>query len=161
EATLDRLMERLRPLARTTSPFDVGTPAGRGHHWVGPKLVCEVRFTDWTADGGIRHPTFLGLRDDKRPEECRREAASAEPAPTEPPRVSISNPRKIFWPDEGYTKSDLVAYYEAVSAWLLPYLANRPLVLTRYPDGIAGKSFYQKDAPDFVPSWVRTERIWA
>ena len=170
---LDRLMERLRPLARPTSPFDVGTPAGRGHHWVEPELVCEVRFTEWTSDGGIRHPTFLGLRDDKRPEECRREAPGVTDAPSEdtppaaasttpePPRVAISNPRKIFWPDDGYTKADLVAYYEAVSAALLPYLADRPLVLTRYPDGIAGKSFYQKDAPDFVPSWVRTERIWA
>src|SRR4029077_8015778 len=75
--------------------------------------------------------------------------------------VSVTNPRKVFWPDEGYTKSDLIAYYEAVSPWLLPYLKDRPLVLTRYPDGIAGKSFYQKHAPDFVPSWIRTERVWA
>ena len=162
EAALDRLMGKLRPLARATSPFDVGTPPGRGHHWVEPRLVCEVRFTEWTTDGGVRHPTFLGLRDDKRPEECRRETPAPVEAPTDaPPRVAISNPRKIFWPAEGYTKADLVAYYEAVSGWLLPYLANRPLVLTRYPDGITGKSFYQKDAPEFVPSWIRTERIFA
>jgi bifunctional non-homologous end joining protein LigD len=175
DAALARLMEQLRPLARATSPFDVGTPGGRGHHWVEPQLVCEVRFTDWTSDGGIRHPTFLGLRDDKLPMECRRETggkvdgevsaalptSEAAPAPADPPRVTISNPRKVFWPDEGYTKSDLVGYYESVSAWLLPYLANRPIVLTRYPDGIKGKSFYQKDAPDFAPAWVRTERIWA
>jgi bifunctional non-homologous end joining protein LigD len=172
DAALRRLMDTLRPLARTTSPFDVGGPSGRGHHWVEPRLVCEVRFTEWTEDGGIRHPAFLGLRDDKRPEECRREPLSAgsvgaadgappAPATAEPPRVAISNPRKVFWPDEGYTKADLVAYYEAVSPWLLPYLKDRPLVLTRYPDGITGKSFYQKDAPDFAPSWVRTERVWA
>jgi bifunctional non-homologous end joining protein LigD len=173
DAALRRLMDMLRPLARATSPFDVGTPGGRGHHWVEPRLVCDVRFTDWTEDGGIRHPAFLGLRDDKRPEECRRETPSRDaelgeepppaspPAIVEPPRVTISNPRKIFWPDEGYTKADLVAYYEAVSPWLLPYLEDRPLVLTRYPDGIGGKSFYQKDAPDFVPSWVRIERVWA
>src|SRR5256885_3712191 len=73
EATLELVSERLRPLARATSPFEAGTPAGRGHHWVEPKRVCGVRFTEWTADGGIRHPTFLGLRDDKRPEDCRRE----------------------------------------------------------------------------------------
>ena len=165
---LDRLMDLLRPLARPTSPFAAGTPPGRGHHWVEPELVCEVRFTEWTAEGGLRHPTFLGLRDDKRPEECRREpvGVEAEPpatsaTPSEAPRVAISNPRKVFWPDEGYTKHDLVAYYETVSPWLLPYLKDRPLVLTRYPDGIAGKSFYQKDAPEFAPSWVRTERVWA
>jgi bifunctional non-homologous end joining protein LigD len=175
DAALARLMEQLRPLARATSPFDAGTPGGRGHHWVEPRLVCEVRFTDWTSDGGIRHPAFLGLRDDKLPTECRRETfteldgeisaapptSEATPAPADPPRVTISNPRKIFWPDDGYTKSDLIGYYERVSPWLLPYLANRPLVLTRYPDGIKGKSFYQKDAPDFAPAWVRTERIWA
>jgi bifunctional non-homologous end joining protein LigD len=169
DAGLDRLMDRLRPLTRPTSPFDAGTPSGRGHHWVEPRLVCEVRFTDWTDEGGLRHPTFLGLRDDKRPEDCRREMpapadATTEPTPPPPrgsPAVTISNPRKIFWPDEGYTKSDLIAYYEAVSGRLLPYLVDRPVVLTRYPDGIAGKSFYQKDAPDFIPSWVRTERIWA
>jgi bifunctional non-homologous end joining protein LigD len=168
DAALRRLMDALRPLARATSPFDAGTPTGRGHHWVEPRLVCEVRFTEWTSDGGIRHPAFLGLRDDKRPEECRREPLgegleehAPPPAPTDPPRVTISNPRKVFWPEEGYTKAELVAYYEAVSPWLLPYLRDRPLVLTRYPDGITGKSFYQKDAPDFVPSWVRTERVWA
>jgi bifunctional non-homologous end joining protein LigD len=75
--------------------------------------------------------------------------------------VTISNPKKVFWPDEGYTKADLVTYYETVAPWLLPYLADRPLVLTRYPDGIHGKSFFQKDAPDFIPSWIRTERIYS
>ena len=71
-------------------------------------------------------------------------------------RVTITNPRKVFWPDEGYTKSDLIEYYDSVSPWLLPYLKDRPLVLTRYPDGIKGKSFFQKDAPEWIPSWVRT-----
>src|SRR5437870_7059181 len=66
-------LEKLRPLTRPTSPFVRGTPGGRGHHWVEPRLVCEVRFTEWTRDGGIRHPAFLGLREDKRPEECVRE----------------------------------------------------------------------------------------
>src|SRR5439155_818124 len=63
----------VRRLERATSPFASGPPAGRGHHWAEPRLVCEVRFTEWTRDGGIRHPTFLGLREDKRPEECVRE----------------------------------------------------------------------------------------
>jgi bifunctional non-homologous end joining protein LigD len=75
--------------------------------------------------------------------------------------VQVSNADKVFWPDDGYTKGDLVAYYEAVAPWLLPYLRDRPVVLTRYPDGIAGKSFYQKDAPEFIPDWVRTTRIYS
>jgi bifunctional non-homologous end joining protein LigD len=74
-------------------------------------------------------------------------------------RVVVTNPRKVFWVEEGYTKSDLIEYYEAVGEWLLPYLRDRPLVLTRYPDGIRGKSFYQKDAPEWIPSWIRTARI--
>ena len=77
DRTLELVSEKLRPLARATSPFDRGTPSGRGHHWVEPRLVCEVRFTEWTRDGGIRHPAFLGLRDDKRPEDCVREAPAA------------------------------------------------------------------------------------
>ena len=171
-ATLRRMWDRLQPLARARSPFDAGTPGGRGHHWVEPRLVAEVRFTEWTEEGGIRHPAFLGLRDDKEPRECRREAEPAAPAraPAEPAaappesgerRVTLTNPKKVFWPDDGYTKADLVAYYERVAPWLLPYLADRPVVLTRYPDGIRGKSFFQKDAPSWAPPWVRTERIWA
>ena len=172
EAALKHLWDALQPLARSTSPFEAGGPAGRGHHWVEPRFVCEVRFTEWTEDGGLRHPTFMGLRTDKRPEECRREAPMTLP-PMEAPRplaapaseagrvVRFSNLKKVFWPAEGYTKGDLIRYYDTVAPLLLPYLADRPLVLTRYPDGITGKSFFQKDAPDFVPSWVRTERIYS
>jgi bifunctional non-homologous end joining protein LigD len=257
DKTLRLVSEKLRALTRTTSPFARGTPTGRDHHWVEPRLVCQVRFTEWTRDGGIRHPAFLGLRDDKRPEDCVREspvaaprgegagdegpggvpgprgaralpaggwapsgrsgsdAGSRERVPATPPgpsssapsprgraggpakaprraksapsasapdavsernargqrrgaaaesnageeRVVITNPKKVFWPEEGYTKSDLIDYYDAVSSWLVPYLTDRPLVLTRYPDGIKGKSFFQKDAPEWTPRWVQTARI--
>ena len=77
DATLDAIWTRLVALRRATSPFTRGTPTGRGHTWVEPQLVCEVRFTEWTDDGGFRHPAFLGLRDDKPPVACRREMASA------------------------------------------------------------------------------------
>jgi bifunctional non-homologous end joining protein LigD len=167
QKALGTVWARLQPLSRSTSPFDAGTPAGRGHRWVEPKLVCEVGFTEWTQDGGIRHPTYLGLREDKRPEQCCRERP-VEPDALHPPespasgrRVKVTNPNKVFWPDEGYTKADLIGYYEAAAKFLLPYLRDRPLVLTRYPDGITGKSFFQKDAPDFVPGWARTERIYS
>jgi bifunctional non-homologous end joining protein LigD len=171
EAALERLWGALRPMARSTSPFEVGGPSGRGHHWVEPRLVCEVRFTEWTEDGGLRHPTFMGLRADKRPEECQHETPLTPPPEEVRPLpataaedervVRFSNLDKVFWPAHGYTKGDLIRYYDTVAPLLLPYLENRPLVLTRYPDGIAGKSFFQKDAPDFVPSWVRTERIYS
>ncbi len=73
----------------------------------------------------------------------------------------LTNLKKIFWPDEGYTKGDLLEYYRAVSPWLLVYLRDRPVVMTRYPDGMGGKSFFQKDAPGFRPDWIRTERMWS
>jgi len=180
---LRAIWERLRPLAREQAPFEAGAiPSGRGHHWVEPRLVCEVRFSDWTEDGGIRHPTFIGIRTDKKPLDCRREEPDVVPPelpdrsggerapllPHAPPPLSassretrITNAAKIFWPGEGYTKGDLIAYYERVAPLMLPYLRDRPLVLTRFPDGITGKSFYQKDAPDFAPRWVRTERIYS
>jgi len=182
QAGLKSLWEKLQPLARATPPFDTGAiPKGKSHHWVEPRLVCEVRFSDWTNDGGIRHPTFIALRSDKRPEECRREAIEAPPEipshPSPPKRgrgqgdgldavvaskeVKLTNLKKMFWPADGYTKGDLVAYYERVAPLLLPYLRDRPLVLTRYPDGITGKSFFQKDAPEFTPAWVRTERVYS
>jgi bifunctional non-homologous end joining protein LigD len=216
DARLESIWKQLQPLARATPPFETGAiPAGRGHHWVEPRLVADVRFTDWTDDGGIRHPTFMGLRDDKKPTECRREdpepageaelepelstapepktadraprstrrdqqkraevgglgggAASAPPqseqdapmASPPAPKLKPTNVNKIFWPAEGYTKGDMIAYYERIAPLMLPYLRDRPLVLTRHPDGITGKSFYQKDAPDFAPDWVRTERIYS
>ena len=143
--------------------------------WVEPRYVCEVRFREWTPDGVLRHPAFLRIRDDKRPEDCDRQGFGSPAAGTEaeapdrpepvrrevPKTVTFSNLKKIFWPGEGYTKGDLIEYYREISPWLLPYLKNRPLVLTRYPDGIEGKSFYQKDAPEFAPDWIRTEPIWS
>ena len=154
--------------------------------WVDPAVVCEVRYREWTPDGLLRHPAFLRIRDDKRPHECERhgwvatvEGVEPEPAgraidheasyspSSDPPQapvqktVNVSNPKKIFWPSDGYTKGDLIDYYRTISPWLLPYLRNRPVVLTRFPDGIDGKSFYQKDAPGFVPEWIRTVSIWS
>ena len=75
--------------------------------------------------------------------------------------MRLSNLKKVFWPDDGYTKADLIGYYETVAPLMLPYLRDRPIVLTRFPDGIKGKSFFQKDAPVFVPNWIRTETVYS
>ncbi len=133
--------------------------------WVEPDdaLVCEVRFKEWTPHGLLRHPVFLRLRDDKPLEDCvrRDEPRGREatlPAPPER-RVEVTNQSKVFWPDEGYTKGDLIDFYAAVSEAMQPYLTDRPLVMTRYPDGVDGKSFFQKNAPDFAPDWLHTVRL--
>jgi bifunctional non-homologous end joining protein LigD len=75
--------------------------------------------------------------------------------------VPFTNLDKVFWPEDGTTKGDLIEYHREIAPWLLAYLRDRPLVMTRYPDGIAGKSFFQKDAPAWVPGWVRTEQMWS
>jgi len=134
-------------------------PGGSGHTWVQPKLVVEVRYKEITEEGLLRQPTFLRFRTDKAPTECIE--PGTPPFTLAPREVPFSNLEKIFWPEEGYTKGDLIDYYRAISSWLMPYLRDRPVVLTRYPDGIAGKSFFQKDAPDYVPAWVRTARVWS
>jgi bifunctional non-homologous end joining protein LigD len=153
---------------RIDKPAFSGTVPGRGNVWVQPLLVVEVRFKEVTEESLLRQPTFLRFRDDKKPEECIASAeAEAPPMPkaTKSPakktgkELAFSNLEKIFWPDEGYTKGDLIAYYDAVSPWMLPYLRDRPIVLTRYPNGITGKSFFQKDAPEYVPEWVRRAHL--
>jgi bifunctional non-homologous end joining protein LigD len=152
-------------------PAFVGTvPAEKGTVWVEPTMVAEVEFTERTEEDLLRQPVFLRFRDDKRPEECIREEApraiaEAEPAPARDPvgalPFELTNVKKVFWPEDGYTKGDLLDYYREIAPWLLPYLRDRPLVMTRFPDGIAGKSFFQKDAPGFTPDWIRTERMWS
>jgi bifunctional non-homologous end joining protein LigD len=161
---------RLRPIRRDTAPCTGSVPQGAEHHWVEPELVCEVRFKEITDLGLLRQPVFLRMRDDKPPRECTRETADAHlPEPEAPPapapaperRLAFTNLDKVFWPEEGDTKGDLIAYYRSVADWMLPYLVDRPLVLTRYPDGISGKSFFQKDAPVFAPEWIRTVTLWS
>jgi bifunctional non-homologous end joining protein LigD len=152
-------------------PFAGGpSPWPRGVRFARPELVCEVRFSEVTSSGLLRHPVFLALRDDLDPLRCEapsagpssggeEPAAAPEPAPAGEGEPRLTRLDKVFWPIEGYTKGDLLAYYERVWPWLAPYLHDRPLVLTRYPDGIEGKSFYQKNAPEFTPDWVQREAI--
>ena len=144
------------------------TPKGDEHHWVDAALVVEVRYKEWTDEALLRHPVFLRFRDDKKPHECVRQDTEFDLRPPEAPEeatiqrvVPFSNLEKVFWPEDGYTKGDLIEYYRDVSEWLLPYVQDRPVVMTRYPDGIDGKSFFQKDAPQWVPDWVRTEKVWS
>ncbi len=152
---------------------DGPAPKGKDETWVEPRLVAEVRFKEWTDEGLLRQPVFLRFRDDKAPEDCVRRApvdapAEAKPAPAAPPKAAPAKPKfnysnleKIFWPAEKYTKKDLIDYYRAIASWMLPYLKDRCLVLTRFPDGIEGKSFYQKDAPDYAHDFVKTVAVWS
>jgi bifunctional non-homologous end joining protein LigD len=186
EKQLSEVRQTLQSLLLGEAPCSGPLPQGDGTRWVEPRLVCEVEYTERTVEGLLRQPVFLRFRDDKKPEECvasgeavslgsgevRSKAKStrtrsktagkverSDPSATRP--TEFTNLKKVFWTEEGYTKGDLIEYYRSVSQWILPYLSDRPVVLTRFPDGIAGKSFFQVDAPRFVPEWIRTERRWS
>ncbi len=188
EKQLVAIRRALEADERATPPCHGSLPSARGTRWVEPRLVVEVRYTEWTADGSLRHPVFLRLRDEKSVEEVELRESSVAGAGAslvgsrrspsaryaggaageslaegggELEGPTLTNLGKVFWPAEGYTKGDLLDYYRAIAPWLLPYLADRPLVLTRFPDGIEGKSFFQKDAPSWAPEWLRTETLWS
>ncbi|MCG8470168.1 MAG: DNA ligase D [Gemmatimonadetes bacterium] len=169
EKLLTELLTEMDELERDGPAFGGHLPNGAEHTWVEPELVAGVRYKEFTEEAMLRQAAFVGLRD-VPPTDCLRPIdprdALSEPVPVDfgpPPldEIPLSNLDKVFWPEEGYTKGDLIAYYRAIAPALLPYLRERPLVLTRYPDGIHGKSFFQKNAPGFEPEWIRTEGIWS
>ena len=130
--------------------------------WVEPRLVAEVRFAEWTHDGRLRAPVYQGLREDKEASEVQRERAAIGPEVRRGKRVlKLSNLDKPFWPEEGISKGDLIAYYRDVAPVLVPHLRDRPFTMKRYPDGWNGKFFFQKDAPKHMPDWIPTRQFEA
>ena len=222
---LREMHRRLKPLERQSSPFETPPKTNERAHWVTPKTVVEVKFSEWTGDGKLRQPIYLGTRDDKDADEVGREPASVQKgAARRRPngrrvvarsamareavakrktttgrsakqsaaaakgradgdavvaqlreiedrggagtvmlgrgsRLEVSNLGKVYFPDEGYTKGDLMRYYAGMAPFILPVIADRPLVLKRYPNGIAGKFFFQQNAPDDAPESVRVEMV--
>jgi bifunctional non-homologous end joining protein LigD len=190
EAELDRLAKLLEPLRREDSPFTAGEKPPRGAIFCEPQLVAEVEFTEWTARGILRHPSYKGLRDDKPATEVVREDAPAPAAtaagrarktpvaPGERERPSalvireegannatttvggrelkLSNLDKLMYPKAGFAKRDVIDFYAAIAGSMLAHLHGRALTVKRWPDGVDGKAFFQKQAPGHRPEWVRT-----
>ena len=203
------LHARIQPLIADQCPFAERPKPDRGMTWVRPELVCQVKYANWTQDQRLRAPVFLGLRNDVRAQDARREEAE-ETEEENPPRrrggaeigaekrektekteeienkeievghpnsraflpdvkestltigghtLKFTNLKKVYYPDDGVTKRDVLNYYDGVSRLILPHLVDRPLSLKRYPDGIKQEFFFQKDTPDSYPSWLRTEFI--
>jgi bifunctional non-homologous end joining protein LigD len=163
DAEIDKLLRKLKPLQRKGSSFETVPKMPKVRRdaivWVDPKLVAEVEFAEWTHDGRLRAPSYQGLREDKAADDVQREEPEPmEPIPTEIRKgkraLKLSNLEKPFWPDEGITKGDLLAYYRDVAEALVPHLKDRPFTMKRYPDGAFGKFFFQKDAPSHMPDWI-------
>src|SRR5438552_2122840 len=241
ERSLESVSKLMKPLITKASPFSGEPPRGNEKPtWVRPKLVAEVKFAEWTRDGVMRQPVFLGLRDDVDPREVRRdlphdadrEMAQAKRAPTARGKrqqvarktstrvarsrvsapskatatdipdtplskaaaqiakklrtdirgataselealdaiktegnwevggriVHLTNLHKLLFPEDRYSKRDLIRYYVQVAPVMIPYYNQRPLSMNPHPDGIHGKSYWVKDKPDYAPAWIPTFR---
>ena len=227
-ASLHEMSRKLSRIERSSSPF-VPTPrTNERAHWVRPTIVVEIKFNEWTTDGKLRQPVFLGVRDDKSAREVVHEpeslakstSAKSTPAksartagrvrkraarnvaasvkrsrrakkteyapttisPSEAERIAqqleeiergrgsgtldldtgpldVTNLGKVFFPATKQTKGDLMRFYARMSPFLLPAMADRPLVMKRFPNGITGKAFYQQKAPENPPVGVRVEPV--
>jgi bifunctional non-homologous end joining protein LigD len=198
--THKEVAEQLKELETSKCPFAPVPETNEQATWVKPELVARVRFSGWTQEERLRHPVFVGLREDKEPEECRKdsELAPPEPPPRKPnvvrapaivgkvlsakaqieaelfkgraenvtleiegKRFRVNNLNKVYFPESGYTKRDLIAYYYRMADYVLPFLKDRPLVLRRYPDGIKGQAFFQKNMNESLglPDWFQTVQI--
>jgi bifunctional non-homologous end joining protein LigD len=193
DKVLRELRTKLDPLIQDKSPFKNAPKPNAPVHWVEPKLVCGVLFTEMTSEGILRQPILQGLKKDVPPDEVTLEAVvadvevqqdsapdvhvgshqdsdSKEPEMKKTEKLSdgklelsgkslrLTNLSKVYWPDDGYTKGDLVAYYKDVAQFMLPHLEGRPESLNRFPNGINQPSFYQKDITD-KPDWATTVKV--
>ena len=159
ERKLSEVIKLLKPLVSNKCPFPVIPRTNMPATWVKPKIVVQVKFADWTKDGILRQPIFLGLRKDKRALEVTVEQRVQE-AEVKIDNVELSNLDKVFWPKEGITKGDVITYYAKIAPHILPYLKDRPESLNRHPDGIEGTSFFQKDMLS-QPKWVKLKPIYS
>jgi bifunctional non-homologous end joining protein LigD len=196
EKMLKEIAQKLKPLATSRCPFATAPDTKEKCTWVKPQMVVRAEYSDYTNEKRLRHPVFLGVREDMDPQECRveTEAPAAKPpdivrapaivgallkkkseiedellrgrretvtAEIDGKPVRLSNMNKVYFPESGYTKRQLLAYYYRVAGRILPYLRGRPLVLRRYPDGITGESFFQKDTGEAAPEWMPTFPVYS
>ena len=178
---LTRLSKLLKARETKTSPFSESIKTNEPAHWVRPELVAQIQFTEWTADRRLRHPVYLGLRDDKSAQDVvapsagtnafddlveqlrTLESARKDGLVTLPDgdTVKVTNLAKLFWPALKLTKGDLLRYYVEVAPMILPCVADRPMVMKRFPNGVTGEAFYQhkvaeRGARQFVGGTLKT-----
>ncbi|MCQ9641756.1 DNA ligase D [Chryseobacterium sp. WG14] len=180
--SLKELYGRLQKLIIKSSPFESVPKTNMPVTWIRPELVGEIKYSEITKDGIFRHPVFIAIREDKEPEEIKSlnsqnekpkgmkaKATSKRNKPSEKEtemilnkhHVKLTNQDKIYFPKDGITKGDVIDYYQSVADYILPYLKNRPLSLNRFPNGIEEQGFYQKDAGDHIPDWIKTTKVYS
>ncbi|AOC95856.1 Putative DNA ligase-like protein [Flavobacterium anhuiense] len=186
ESTLKDLYTKLEPLFTAKSPLDEKIPIRDKIQWVNPKVVCQVKFSEWTQDQHLRHPVYLGIRIDKKAEEVFLSFPKDDSTQLNSDEMTITpenkkektendydlkvgktvlhltNQNKVYFPKDGITKGDIIHYYNEVSELILPYLKDRPESMNRFPNGIDSPSFYQKDVDvDKIPKWLKTKKVFS
>ncbi|MBO9692273.1 DNA ligase D [Chryseobacterium sp.] len=180
KTSLQELYQRLQKLIVKSSPFEKTPKTNMPVTWIKPELVCEIKYSEITRDGIFRHPVFITVREDKEPEdlklsftekpkEMKTKTSSKKTEVSEKEKeitldkhtVKLTNQDKIYFPKDGITKGDVINYYQSVATYILPYLKNRPLSLNRFPNGIEEQGFYQKDAGDTIPDWIKTTQVYS
>lgn len=179
DVALKEMYDLLQPLVQKESPFNEKIKTNSPVTWVKPKLICEVKFSEITRDGMFRHPVFLHLREDKDINEVSMKSTKPvrNPKAVSPPeeaknetdkiftfgksKVKVTNVNKVYFPEDGVTKGDVVNYYISMADYILPYLKGRPESLLRNPNGIHEKGFFHKDAGENVPSFVKSIKVYS
>lgn len=168
EQSLRELKKKLSQLEKKKTPFHLNIPKERGLHWVDPILAAEVSFANWTSEGLLRTPVFNGLREDKAPGEISIEKAQNRPRKSDPSHselikvpqdLSISHPQKLLFRKEKITKLDVASFYQAISEFILPHIADRPLALVRCPEGTSKACFFQKTITGKIPAGLQPVAI--
>jgi bifunctional non-homologous end joining protein LigD len=158
--SIEEMMVRMKPLAVDKAPVEVPRADRKGAHFIEPRLVAEIAFTEFTNDGILRHPSFIGLREDKpasqvvveTPKHLTKSEKKAELPTAASLGIRITSPERAIFPDEGLTKGDLANYYAAVDPLIMVDAALRPMTLIRCPQGRSKKCFFQKhDSGSFGP----------
>lgn len=179
---IHEVLEKLKKLFIKTSPFENKPKTNMPVTWTKPELVCEIKFSEITKDGIFRHPVFVAIREDKEPKEVKtsstelKNKSKSKPMKTSSSsknsdsdkeitlnrhKVKLTNQDKIYFPKDNITKDNVIEYYQSVAEYILPHLKNRPLSLNRFPNGIDEKGFYQKDASDNIPDWIKTTQVYS
>lgn len=178
--SLSEIYDRMKPLITGHSSFSITPKTNTKATWVHPELVAEIKYAELTHDHIYRHPVFLRLRDDIEPtevafEEQDKKKDTAMKKTDKKTRkgkddvikkigkqeVRLTNLNKLYFPDDYLTKGDVIAYYQSISAYIMRHLKNRPQSMNRYPNGIGGLSFFQKDAADEIPDWIETQKVFS
>ncbi|HEY8780699.1 MAG TPA: DNA ligase D [Mucilaginibacter sp.] len=167
EAGIKELYAKLHPLETANKPFDEKISRRNKITWVEPKLVCEVWYSEWTADNHLRQPVFKGLRTDKKSEKIVMETPDKQLADEEiieigRKKLKMTHMNKVFWKDEGITKGQLINYYLNMADWIAPYLKDKPVSMRRQPNGIDDRGFFQKDTDTVhLPDFIKTEPLYS